>query len=347
MTEFRIHSNPARPILAITPRPPAAKRRIPRFTPPMRAPMPAASAAAAAAPVKPNGASPSNGRMQFTTPMRPPTATASIQPPPVIPPAPPKSYAPVREDRQPTFKPLNPPRQQPNLHSLLPSLKGLPQQTALLGVCDDQLPVLMDLADPASGALLVVSEDSSRRTSLLRTLIRSAAALNSPRSVQFLIFSTRVEEWQTWLEHSQAMRHCLGVVDLQNGGPDRWLLKLAGWADQRRTGTSTGPAVLALVDDMSAVPQLEYGARVNFDWLVKEGPAVRIWPVACLGAESAVTLARWVRLFKTRILGYASDPAAYRAAAAFNDLDANLVEPDQFAVRLQNDWLKFRLISEK
>jgi hypothetical protein len=231
----------------------------------------------------------------------------------------------------------------PELSTLLERLTNMPAQTAILGVCDDRLPVLLDLSDPAPGALLLASDNEALRTRLLRTLLQTAAALNSPRSVQFLILSSRPDDWRVWLQSVDISRHCLGVDSLEDSGPDRWLLKLAGWADQRRTGSS-GPAVILVVDDMSAVPKMEYDARVNFDWLVKEGPPVRIWPVGALAVEQAPDLARWVRLFKTRILGPAVNPTLYRQLATLDEDDsAALVEESQFAVRIENNWLKFRL----
>lgn len=232
----------------------------------------------------------------------------------------------------------------PELASVLERLVNLPAQTAILGVCDDRLPVLLDLADPAPGALLVASDDDTLRLRLLRTLLQTAAALNSPRSVQFLVLSSQPEEWRAWLDEMDITRHCLGVDGLLEGSPERWLLKLASWADQRRTGSSRGPAVILVVDDLAAVPKMEYEARVNFDWLVKEGPGVCIWPVGALAVEAAPELVRWVRLFKTRILGPAVDPAIYRQLASLDEQEgAALVDETQFAVRIHENWLKFRI----
>lgn len=231
-----------------------------------------------------------------------------------------------------------------SLAGLLERLSNLPPQTAILGVCDDELPVLLDLADPAPGALLVAGDSREQRFNLLRTLIQTAAALNSPRSVQFLVLSSQPQEWQDWLNGLEAARHCLAVEGLQEGNADRWLLKLSGWADQRRTGSITGPAVLLIVDDLAAATQLEYDARVNFDWLVKEGPAVKIWTVTCASAEELPTLARWVRLFKSRVFGYAADPAIYGQLVQTDELETSLFSDEsQFAIRIQDSWLKFRL----
>jgi hypothetical protein len=236
------------------------------------------------------------------------------------------------------------PAANPRLNALLQGLVGLPSQTALLGLCDDDLPVLLDLADPAPGALLVACDEREERMAALRTLVHTAAALNSPRNVQFLVLSSQPQEWQAWIDGLPAARHCLAIESLEDGSCDRWLLKLSGWADQRRSGGINGPAVLLIVDDLAAATRLEYDARVNFDWLVKEGPAVKIWPMAAAEAEALPGLGRWVRLFKSRILGRTIDAQVYRQAAQFSEEDlAMFDQPGQFAVRIQENWLKFRI----
>ena len=269
-----------------------------------------------------------------------PASEPSVPPRPAHPQGPAPRPAPVSAAQAPSQETGAP----PDLEGLLEHLVNLPAQTAILGVCDDRLPVLVDLNDPVPGALLVASDDEAMRLRLMKTLLRTAAALNSPRGLQFLILSARPDEWKAWLEGLDALRHCLGVDSLVEGSPERWLLKLSGWVDQRRTGSTSGPAVLLLVDDLAAVPQLEYDARVHFDWLLKEGPAARIWPVVSVSAGRTPELVRWVRLFKTRILGQVQDAALNRQLAASGTEDDEIsVQPDQFAVRIQESWLKFRL----
>ena len=71
---------------------------------------------------------------------------------------------------------------------------------------------------------------------------------------------------------------------------------------------------------------------------------MRIWPVVGMAVERAPELSRWVRLFKTRILGPAQDASLYRQLAALDEQESsNLLQPAQFAVRIQEDWLKFRV----
>ena len=63
-----------------------------------------------------------------------------------------------------------------------------------------------------------------------------------------------------------------------------------------------------------------------------------------MAVERAPELSRWVRLFKTRILGPAQDASLYRQLAALDEQESSsLLQPAQFAVRIQEDWLKFRV----
>jgi len=230
----------------------------------------------------------------------------------------------------------------PAFEAVLKQLVGVPRETALLGVCEDGLPVLLDLNDPAPGSLLVCADDFDLRMGVLRTLLQSAMALNSPRHVQFLVLSARPQEWQDWLPENES-RHCLGVEEIREEGAARWLLKLSTWADQRRTLGKDGPSVLVMIDDLSAATRLEYEARVNFDWLVREGPAVKIWPVASAAAESLPGLGRWARLFQSAILGAALDAEVYRESFQLGEEELALfTDAERMAVRIQNQWLKFR-----
>jgi len=273
-----------------------------------------------------------------------PTAVTAAVAPTAVPPAPARPVPPAVSAAPAASATLTPP---PTLNEVLERLRGLPPQTTILGVCDDRLPVLLDLADPAPGALLVASDQREHRQSLLRVLVETSAMLNSPRSVQFLVLSSHPAEWQERLQDMQLARHCLGIENIAEGNTERWLVKLAGWADQRRKGASGGPAVLLIVDDLAAMLDLEYDARVNFDWLIKDGPTFKIWPVVAMEAHQTPHLTRWLRLFRSRVLGHAFDESVYRQLAPLNEQESkNFLAEDRFAVKVGDTWLKFRVPQE-
>lgn len=224
-----------------------------------------------------------------------------------------------------------------------PMPRRLPPDTALLGIGKDGLPILLDFSDPTPGAVLILSDDRSARREILREVLESGMHTNPPHRMQYLILSAQPERWWTWRSEGGYERHCLAIEPLEAEPCTRWLKSLAELVEQRRTGTQGGPAVLILIDDLEGVLGLGYDGLVQLDWLIKQGAEARVWVLATASATSTASLARWVRLFKTRILGWASDANAYSTLTL---VEENLPTPEhreQFCVRLPEGWLVFEL----
>lgn len=224
-----------------------------------------------------------------------------------------------------------------------PMPRRLPPDTALLGVGKDGLPVLLDLGDPTPGAVLILSDDRSARREILRGVLESGMQTNPPHRLQYLILSSQPERWWMWRSEGGYERHSLGIEALEAEPCTRWLKSLAELVEQRRMGTRGGPAVLILIDDLEAVMSLGYDAMVQLDWLIKQGAEAGVWVLATAPASSTASLARWVRLFKTRILGWTSDPGAYSSLPLVEENLPALEHREQFCVRLPEGWLTFEL----
>ena len=353
----RLRAPRPRPALQPALRPPAPRPAIHNPLPPqepayragLSTPAPRSQPAGQPLPAPRPATPPAAARSTYAPPdmLRPPPRPAFPAPQPSRPlPAQPPRPAPTPQRPAPTPASR---AASPQLADLLSKMNNLPAQTALLGVCDDGLPMLVDLSDAACGALLVLGDEDSRRGEVLHTLVQSAAALNSPRRVQLVILSGDPEPWRERLARGQADRHCLAVEAVQSPEASAWLARVAGWADQRRKRGASGPAVLLVIEDMAVLPDLEYDARVNIDWLIKEGPGVGIWPVLGLEARRAAGLQRWVRLFRTRLFGLPADPGAYASFAngEADRLSGLLDAPGKFAVRPFDEWMSFRSVSNE
>ncbi len=70
----------------------------------------------------------------------------------------------------------------PTLAGLLESLPEPPPYAALLGACEDGLPFLFDLTNPAPGAVLVTGDAAGGKTRLLHSILHSACRMNTPES---------------------------------------------------------------------------------------------------------------------------------------------------------------------
>jgi hypothetical protein len=57
----------------------------------------------------------------------------------------------------------------------------------------------------------------------------------------------------------------------------------------------------------------------------------------------ALEMGRWIRYFRTRVIGRITNPTAGRLSI-YGDLDTEDFDPKrQFAIRIQDRWLKFWL----
>jgi hypothetical protein len=260
---------------------------------------------------------------------------------------------PGRETRNPERQSPSPvpsmpgkPDAQPNLERLLRQHPDLPPQTMVLGVCEDGLPVLIDLNDPAPGAILVLGDERDRQIELLRTAVASVVTRATPHQVQFVILSCEPQAWQDWVVKQGFQRYSIAIENADVEMACDWVLRLADWTEQRRLGQRGGPAVLLVMDTLSFLPDLEYDVRLNFEWMAKEGPQAAIWPIAASSTTLARALSgrRLLRAFKTQVLGYARDPEDYVRLVNLDEaVAADLNQSGRFMVRAGENWLKFRL----
>lgn len=229
---------------------------------------------------------------------------------------------------------------------MLDQAAEIPGNLAILGVGSDDLPLILDLDDPQPGSLAVASNDPDLRQRFLRSLLLTASELNAARTFQFFVLSSQPRTWQSWVDQHALQTRCLGVEGLpavDESEPEktaRWLIKLAALAEKRCSGAFPGPALLIVADDLRAATRLPYEARVSFDRLVREGARARMRVLAALDLSEADELARWVRLFRTRICGSAN--GALAAPALFADAHLRL-KAGQFAVRVGENWLRFNV----
>ncbi len=85
------------------------------------------------------------------------------------------------EFREQTYLPAPP----ANLRTIIQETGPFPAASVILGVCEDGLPFMLDLLDHSSGSLLVAGDRRTGKTTLLKTMLASAAYINNPQEVRF------------------------------------------------------------------------------------------------------------------------------------------------------------------
>ena len=233
-----------------------------------------------------------------------------------------------------------------------PSIQRIIDQTGpfspgslILGSCEDGLPFILDLANPAPGALLISGDNDSGKTRLLHSILRSAETLNSPAQVSFSLLVGDPDEY-TDLSQSP---NCQEMLDLKDRSVDDLILALDAAVEQRRYGNARGPSLILAIDDLASF--LHYSSDESAHMLhtiLKHGPRSRIWTFATLRSADANQIdERLIFAFRTRLVGQILDSglATYLA----NDPESgagNLVSGSQFCVPFGEDWIRFWICSE-
>jgi hypothetical protein len=249
------------------------------------------------------------------------------------------------EDRIPETQPV-PVTSRVLLRDLLAQNPALPPQAVVLGICEDGLPLALDLNDPSPGSLLVMGDERKDQIGLLRTAMASLGLRNSASAIQILLISHQPETWQAWIAQNGFQRHCIAIENSQEeDGLRNRIIQMADWTEQRRMGQRSGPPLLLVIDTLTFLPHLAYDIRLNFDWLVKEGPPARVWPIAAISTDLAASLgSRMLRAFRSRILGYAKEPEMFLRQLGLDEaLVGDLRRPGQFTVQAGESWLQFHL----
>jgi hypothetical protein len=200
-----------------------------------------------------------------------------------------------------------------------------PAYSTLLGVCEDGMPFLFDLADPTPGSVLAQGRSKDHLTALLKAVLLSAGQINSPREVQYTIITPNPAEF-AWFA---SQRHCAGVFGAYEDAALARVYELAQVANQRRSGRERGAVHILAVDDIHQLwRQREMYTESQLLWLLQHGARSYVWTVTTLRSELAGRLPpALMGAFLTRI----------NAVEARRNKNA----APQFGVQYGNEWVGF------
>jgi hypothetical protein len=219
----------------------------------------------------------------------------------------------------------------------------IPAQTAVLGVCEDSMPVLFDLNDPQPGSLLVIAEQEAGKTNLLQTLLKLLVQYNSPEQVRFMLITNQMAKWGIMAGQYKRSGHCLSAWQAEQAGLAEAVFELADKIEKRAAGSESGPAVLLVIDDLSFVRQADLDLQLTLEWILKNGPQVGVWPLVSVRPDQAAAMGRWVSKFRTRIIGKMGAASSDRFGLYRGSGAERFFAGRQFAIWVQQKWLKFWL----
>ena len=224
----------------------------------------------------------------------------------------------------------------PSLQRVLKDLGPLPHAALFLGIADDELPVLLNLADPVPGPILVAGDSGSGKTRLLHVIAEAITQSHDPDALRFAVIAEQPAEWDSLSESP----NCEGVLSFREPLTSNYVGSLVNWGHNNRR---SGEFVVLLIDGVEGL-HADESLHQLMRWLLLRGPARHIWPIATLKATRAMAVSQWLPSFRTRLCGHIAPnrdltPLVGSMDCSFEELNAG----SQFAMREGKSWLPFWL----
>lgn len=244
-----------------------------------------------------------------------------------------EAYADLKPEIE-TTRQARPIPAQPTLSQVLAGFGPMPEEALFLGVASDELPVLLNLHDPAPGPLLIVSDPGTGKTAFLQNIARAAGTMHQPDKLQFGAVTSHPDEWSGF----EDIPNNVGVFSVHHRSAEDFILSLASWAHGNK---SSRQSVLLFLDDLESVASMEMDAVQNLRWLLLRGPSRRVWPVISLSTQSLENMEAWLGAFRTRILGKVQNGKNISQLQAGQANLGSLIAGSEFTLREGDRWLKF------
>jgi len=226
---------------------------------------------------------------------------------------------------------------------MLNKFSPLPLHCALLGISENDLPLWLDLTNPASGSVLIIGDTNSGKTNLLCAIIESALYINGVDQLRYEIITNRPGEWRT---HSTINKPFLSMTAWETDTTAHVLSNLVLEVKQRLDNAQEGTITLLILDDLPQAKKLEDKVQDTLAWLIYYGPKARIWPITSLNANQASQVNDWLDLFGTRLIGKISSPAIAFKLAIFPNLKVDELRAGiEFYIWGGKQWNKFKIPS--
>lgn len=229
------------------------------------------------------------------------------------------------------------------LQTYLQSLGPLPPYSLLLGKCEDDIPLLMDLSNPRPGSIMIVGDSQNSMTDLLQVMLRSGCEINAPKLLQIHLISNDQEEYTTL----KPFRHLQETIPPWSRKASELIVSLSATIEQRRHGRGRGPVIVLAIDDFSEFITEGFSSDIfpHLKWLIKHGPKSHVWTFALTNTD------RWnaintslIQSFGTRIFGKIDSSYAARNVTNVDTSIVDTLESDrQFAIEYEREWITFTI----
>jgi S-DNA-T family DNA segregation ATPase FtsK/SpoIIIE len=219
---------------------------------------------------------------------------------------------------------LNIPRADAQTVRLLPlcqRLGDIPPFTAVLGLADDGLPLLLRLPSPNVAHVLVAGTTGSGKTALAQTIILSLALANRRSQLQFVL----VDPKQRAFNRLEGLPHLLWPVLTDANDAGDALDELVHLMEMRDRAQACLPRIVLVVDELADL--IYVGGKSVADALTRlsqRGREAGVHVVACTQKPSSELLGTLMKAnFPVRLVGKVTSVEDARVAAGVGSSGAH------------------------
>jgi S-DNA-T family DNA segregation ATPase FtsK/SpoIIIE len=208
------------------------------------------------------------------------------------------------------------PRESPSkvrLQRLCARLCDVPPCSALLGLDEEGLPVLLRLPSPDVAHVLIAGNTGSGKTVLAQSMALSLAMYNPPRAVQLVLIDPK----RRGFGRLGALPHLLTPLICRPDRAAEVLARLAAEMERRDLRGSSTPRIVVLIDELADL-MMAGGREVErpLTRLAQRGRQAGIHLVACTQRPSASVIGGLIKSnFPVRIVGSVASAEDAKVAA--------------------------------
>ena len=231
----------------------------------------------------------------------------------------------------------------PLLDEVLEDLHPLPAYSLLLGLCEDGMPVILDLTDPSAGAFLIAGDNSFANFALLYSILTTACKVNTEEEVNLHMISTQADN----LIELHRQQHFKISFDPSRPECEIVIEEMVNLVHHRQGSGEIQPIHILAIDGLDLLFQtLSMEAQSWFNWLLQFGPEAGVWIFATI-ESSCVNNTHYgvIESFPSRILGNIKSPqmARYLSGMRKDNLD-DLIQESQFFMRSSGGSFKMWML---
>jgi hypothetical protein len=209
---------------------------------------------------------------------------------------------------------------------------------ALVGICEDGLPFILDFSNPAPGSLLIAGDAGSGKRLLINSLLASACRFNQPGKIKVTRIIQESDEIQ--IDSDDAFQE---VVSADSQSVAVLFKSFIGEIEQSKKNGADDQVHLFIISDLLAlVARMDTGTLSLFQKIIKHGPRYRLWTIAGLNScDIPVMEPKVLEAFRTHLICAIQNRKLVQELSGTRKLNTrNLEFGSQFFVPYGDQWLR-------